>query len=80
QIVTGKALGTHLSLEDLKRDFDSVYLSIGSWRATPLGIDGDRNERVELGIDYLRHIAKGSTRSRGVVGRPKNWRIIGSSK
>ncbi|WP_024286662.1 NAD(P)-binding protein [Cellulomonas sp. KRMCY2] len=65
QIVTGKALGTHLSLEDLKRDFDSVYLSIGSWRATPLGIDGDRNERVELGIDYLRHIAKGSTRSRG---------------
>ncbi|MGV8979061.1 MAG: NAD(P)-binding protein [Cellulomonas sp.] len=65
QIVTGKALGTHLNLEDLKRDFDSVYLAIGSWRATPLGIDGDRLEHVELGIDYLRHITKGSTRSRG---------------
>ncbi|NMM30189.1 MAG: FAD-dependent oxidoreductase [Cellulomonas sp.] len=65
QIVTGKALGTHLHLEDLKRDFDSVYLAIGSWRATPLGIDGDRLENVELGIDYLRHITKGSTRSRG---------------
>lgn len=65
QIVTGKSLGTHLHLEDLKRDFDSVYLAIGSWRATPLGIDGDRLENVELGIDYLRHITKGSTRSRG---------------
>ena len=65
QVVTGKALGTHLTLEDLKRDFDAVYLAIGSWRATPLAIDGDRNERVELGIDYLRHITKGSTRSRG---------------
>ena len=65
EIVTGKALGTHLHLEDLKRDFDSVYLAIGSWRATPLGIDGDRHENVELGIDYLRHITKGSTRSRG---------------
>ena len=65
QIVTGKALGTHLHLEDLKRDFDSVYLAIGSWRATPLGIDGDRLGNVELGIDYLRHITKGSTRSRG---------------
>ena len=60
QIVTGKALGTHLSLEDLRRDFDAVYLAIGSWRASPMRIDGEHLEGVELGIDYLRHVTKGA--------------------
>ena len=59
QIVTGKALGTHLSLEDLRRDFDAVYLAIGSWRASPLLIDGESQEGVTLGIRYLRHVTKG---------------------
>jgi len=36
KIMTGKALGTHISLEDLHHDFDAVYLAIGSWRATPM--------------------------------------------
>lgn len=60
QIVTGKALGTHLSLDELRRDFDAVYLAIGSWRASPLRIDGEHLEGVELGIDYLRHVTKGA--------------------
>jgi formate dehydrogenase major subunit len=60
QIVTGKALGTHLSLEDLRRDFDAVYLAIGSWRASAMRIDGEHLEGVELGIDYLRHVTKGA--------------------
>ncbi len=59
-IVCNRGLGKHLNLEDLKRDFDAVYLAIGSWRATPLGIDGDNAEGVELGIDYLRHVTKGN--------------------
>ncbi len=59
-IVCNRGLGTHITLEELKRDFDAVYLAIGSWRATPLGIDGDNVEGVELGIDYLRHVTKGN--------------------
>ena len=59
QIITGKGLGTNLSLEDLQRDFDAVYLAIGSWRATPLRIDGDNLEGVWLGIQYLERITKG---------------------
>ncbi|MCL3859654.1 [FeFe] hydrogenase, group A [Actinotalea sp. K2] len=57
-IVTGKALGTHLHLEDLQRDFDSVYLAIGSWRATPMQIDGENLEGVSLGIQYLEQATK----------------------
>lgn len=59
QVVTGKALGTHLNLEDLKRDFDAVYLAIGSWRATPLRIDGENSDGVWLGIQYLEQVTKG---------------------
>src|SRR5690606_27914553 len=59
QIVTGVQLGTQLRLEDLRRDFDAVYLAIGSWRATPLHIDGEHSEGVWLGIDYLEEVTKG---------------------
>jgi formate dehydrogenase major subunit len=58
KIVTGRALGTHLNLEDLRRDFDAVYLAIGSWRATPLRIDGENLDGVWLGIHYLEQVAK----------------------
>ena len=59
-IMTGKALGTHLSLEQLKHDFDAVYLAIGAWDATPLHVDGEHSEGVELGITFLRHVIKGT--------------------
>ncbi|WP_149205380.1 NAD(P)-binding protein [Actinotalea subterranea] len=65
KVVTGKALGTHLSLEDLRRDFDAVYLAIGSWRSTPMRIDGEHLGGVELGIDYLRHVTKGADKPLG---------------
>ncbi len=59
-IVTGKGLGTHVSLEHLKDTFDAVYLAVGSWDPTPLHIDGEQAEGVELGITYLRHVVKGT--------------------
>jgi formate dehydrogenase major subunit len=59
QIVTDKALGVHLRLEDLQHDFDAVYLAIGSWRATPLRIDGENLDGVWLGIAYLEGVTKG---------------------
>jgi formate dehydrogenase major subunit len=59
RIVTGKALGTHLRLEDLQSDFDAVYLALGSWRATPLQIEGENLDGVRLGIHYLEQVTKG---------------------
>ncbi len=52
----GITLGTHVSLEDLRRDFDAVYLAIGSWSATPLRIHGDNLPGVQLGINYLHSV------------------------
>jgi formate dehydrogenase major subunit len=59
KIMTGKALGTHIRLEDLQKDFDAVYLAIGSWRATPMQIEGENTEGVWLGIQYLEQVTKG---------------------
>ncbi len=59
KIVCGKNLGTHVRLEDLHHDFDAVYLAIGSWRATPLQMEGENNEGVWLGINFLEHVIKG---------------------
>ncbi|MDR1852920.1 MAG: [FeFe] hydrogenase, group A [Propionibacteriaceae bacterium] len=58
-IKCGVALGTHLRLEDLKNDFDAVYLAIGSWRATPMGLEGENNTGVWLGINYLERVTMG---------------------
>jgi formate dehydrogenase major subunit len=55
-IQCGISLGTHVRLEDLHDDFDAVYLAIGSWRATPLQIEGESSEGVWLGINYLERV------------------------
>ncbi|MFC0715415.1 [FeFe] hydrogenase, group A [Cellulomonas biazotea] len=60
EIVTGVALGTHLRLDDLRREYDAVYLAVGSWRATPLHLDGEHLPGVHLGIDWLRGVVQGT--------------------
>ena len=60
KVMTGKSLGTHIRLEDLHKDFDAVYLAIGSWRATPMQIEGENLEGVWLGIQYLEQVTKGT--------------------
>ncbi len=59
RIVTGRTLGTHLRLEDLQQDFDAVYLAIGSWRPTPMQLEGENHDGVWLGIQYLEAVTKG---------------------
>jgi formate dehydrogenase major subunit len=59
EIQCGKALGTHLRLDDLKRDFDAVFLAVGSWRPTPLGIEGENLPGVWSGIRFLEQVTKG---------------------
>ncbi|MBN2040843.1 MAG: FAD-dependent oxidoreductase [Spirochaetes bacterium] len=59
KIICEKALGVNIRLEDLHNDFDAVYLAIGSWRATPLQIEGEHLEGVQLGINFLEDVATG---------------------
>jgi len=59
KIVCGRSIGTHLRLEDLQRDFDAVYLAIGSWTPTPMNLEGENSDGVLTGIRYLEQVTKG---------------------
>ncbi len=59
KIICEKNLGTNIHLEDLHNSFDAVYLAIGSWRATPLQIEGENLDGVWLGINFLEYVSKG---------------------
>lgn len=59
KIITGRSLGSHLRLEHLQKDFDAVYLAVGSWQASSMRVDGEQSQGVWPGINYLEQIAKG---------------------
>ena len=48
--------GKDLSLAQLKKDFDAVYVSIGAHRDKKLGIPGEDAEGVISAVEMLRHI------------------------
>lgn len=54
-----RRLGEHLSLEDLKKEFDAFYLAIGAWKNVPLHIPGEEAKGVHAGTELLKQIAEG---------------------
>lgn len=59
EIRCNQALGSQLRLEELKAEYDAVFLGIGSWRATSLQIEGETLPGVWLGIRYLEEVTRG---------------------
>ncbi len=55
-IFYNKKLGDNLSYKELKDQYDSVILTIGSQRGTLIGCEGDDAENVYSGIDFLRNM------------------------
>lgn len=51
-----KKLGENVIYADLKYNFDSVILTIGSQSGTSIGCEGDDAENVLSGIDFLRNM------------------------
>jgi formate dehydrogenase major subunit len=49
-------LGENVSYTELKNNFDSVILTIGSQSGTSIGCEGDDAENVISGIDFLRNM------------------------
>lgn len=57
-INTGVRIGKDLSLDYLKENFDAVYVSIGAWKSTGIGCEGEDLEGVLGGIDFLVGVAQ----------------------
>lgn len=53
------ALGTDISLGELKKKHDAVLLTIGAWWGKPMGIPGEDDEHVVDGVGFLRRVNGG---------------------
>ncbi len=59
KIVLNTRVGRDISMEQLRREFDAVYVAIGSHGNQKLGIPGEELEGVIPGISLLRDVALG---------------------
>ena len=65
-------VGTDVTLDSLKAEYDAVLVAVGAWKSTSIGCEGDKLEGVLGGIDVLREVNLG--------GRPdlgKNVAVVG---
>ena len=65
-IHTGAAVG---SLEDFRKDYDAVFLGLGTQRSRLLPIDGVHQDFVLGGIDFLRDVRSGEAGPGRAAGR-----------
>jgi len=59
ELVLNQALGEDFSLADLRRDFDAVYIAIGSYRSRMLNVEGERQDGVLRAVDFLINVNLG---------------------
>ncbi|MCT4636444.1 MAG: molybdopterin-dependent oxidoreductase [Bacteroidales bacterium] len=64
-IFFNKTLGDNLSYKDIKANYHSTILTIGSQRGTLLGTTGEDAENVYSGVDFLRNME--------VTGKPADF-------
>lgn len=57
--VMQKTVGKDISLDELKKDYDAVFLGIGAHVSRKLGIEGEDLQGVMHGVDYLRRVNLG---------------------
>ena len=54
-----QVLGTHFSLQDLRRDFDAVFIAIGTYQSRNLNIEGEQLDGVLRAVDFLINVNLG---------------------
>ena len=59
EVHTGVDVGTDITFNDLKRNYDCLYLSIGAHTDKKTGIEGENSHGVVSAVELLRHIGDG---------------------
>ncbi len=59
EIHTGVEIGHDITMDDLRREFDMVYLGVGAQKGRPLTIPGAAGPGVRTAIDFLRDVNSG---------------------
>jgi NADPH-dependent glutamate synthase beta subunit-like oxidoreductase/dihydroorotate dehydrogenase len=59
RFVFNSALGREISLAELRRNHDAVYIAVGARKSTAMGIPGERTRGVVPALDFLRRVRLG---------------------
>ncbi|CAB3786126.1 NAD(P)-dependent oxidoreductase [Pararobbsia alpina] len=65
----GVSLGTDVSLAQLRKDYDAVFLSIGLSGVNALGVEGDELPGVQSAVDFIETLRQASDLTALPVGR-----------
>ena len=57
---TGVRVGREISIEELRRDFDAVFIGIGAHKSQIMGIPGEDIDGVYGGAEFLRQVELGN--------------------
>ncbi len=59
EVRTNTTLGRDITLEELRENYDAVFLGVGAWKSRKMGIEGEDLEGVMHGIEFLRKVNMG---------------------
>ena len=63
ECVTDISVGKDVKIEDIKKEYDAVYLAIGAQRGSGLRVEGEDGEGVMSAVEILRKIGDGEAPS-----------------
>jgi dihydropyrimidine dehydrogenase (NAD+) subunit PreT len=69
EVRTGQALGRDVSLEELRRDFDAVFIGSGLAGVNALGVDGEGLCGVRDAVDFIAELRQSHDLSTLPIGR-----------
>ena len=69
EVRTGQSLGQEISLEELRRDFDAVFLGFGLGGVNSLRIDNEDAEGVVNAVEFIADLRQAPDKSKLPVGR-----------
>ena len=55
---TNTPIGKEITLSDLRKDFQAVFIGSGAWLSKKIPVEGSDLEGVEWGLDFLRDVNK----------------------
>lgn len=69
EIKYNHALGREVTLGQLRKDYDAVFLGMGLAGVNALGVEGENLEGVESAVDFIEQLRKTSDLSKLPIGR-----------
>lgn len=69
EVRCGQALGRDVSLSQLRRAFDAVFLGMGLAGVNALGLEGEQLRGVENAVDFIARLRQSENRATFPVGR-----------